>query len=970
MQIVEPLEDRIAPATFSFTDVDGDTVTITTSKGSDAALEDAAERDMGQLETLDFSNLTEFAGTSVKIAVTELGAMGDGLVNVGFIDATGIDLGTVEVAGDLGKLTVGDANHGNGSVKSVKVQSVGVFGTNTGAPDLNWLMLGSTSSFIVNTDVEGAKLEWNNPTANQKISVGSVWIGGNLAGGNAAGTGSIFVSGTGTGLAELKSLSIGGSLVGTGYERTGSVIVGTYDAGPYDPITSGKIGSVFVGKNLEGQNFDETGSIIATAGIGDVKVVGYLGGAMGDYSGSIYSNGSLGAVKIGGSLYGGGGTTSGTVYSETGIKSVSVSGGLSGGAGAISGSVFSDSGAIGSVSVGAYMGGGDGVYSGTIRGGGGLGNVFIGGEILGGVGGYSGSISVGGAQKIGTVTVNGSIEGGAGERSGFIEGHTIGAIAISGSLYGDDGMHSGAIIATNNIASLTIGGNVEGGAGFGSGRILTYNEANKASVKFITIGGSLIGGGATSAEMFSGSITVKGKIGTLAIGGGVTGGNGDYSGSISRYMVDGDTGGSLTIGKLTIGSTVWGGAGFRSAFVNAFASTTVIGGDILGGTGEESGRVFLQGTSKQISLLGGIVGDMGIRSGTLQFNTTGSLLVGVGGEGASVAGGAGFLAGAVLGDSVKSGTIISSVSGGSGEYTGLVEITTINMLTVGGNVDGGSASNTGRIVGTTIAGKLTVEGSLGGSNNYSRNGGVEFGNANSIEIGGGIYGGNNTGMTNISESGFVRVDGTLKSIIVGGDILGGRVDNATTDISLGGIRAGILGSVVVKGSVIGNDSGDHLQPVYITGQGNSALTKGKNLAISSVNIQGDVSGAWILGGYSTNSTAINGDGGTGGGNAQLGTITIGGGFDNSSIATGVSDNGGDWADGNNALLSKPAGSTLVASIAKIVINGPLSATMQNGIAAERILSLTLGSMNVPVAPGSQFFALGPGNVFDVEQIPA
>lgn len=315
---------------------------------------------------------------------------------------------------------------------------------------------------------------------------------------------------------------------------------------------------------------------------------------------------------------------------------------------------------------------------------------------------------------------------------------------------------------------------------------------------------------------------------------------------------------------------------------------------------------------------------------------------------------------------MKSGTIVGSVVGGTDIYTGIVNITTINTLTVGGDVSGGDTDHTGRIVGGAITGKLTVLGSLYGSSNVSRNGGVEFGNGNIIEIGGGIYGGGNTGMTNLWESGFVRVDGTLKGIIVGSDIQVGKVDNATTDYSLGGIRAGILGSVVVKGNVTGNDDGNHLQPVDITGEGNTTLTKGKNLAISNVNLQGNVSGTWILGGYRVDGTAING----GGGNAQLGTITIGGCFDNSSIATGVSDNGGGWASGNDVLLSKPTGSTLVASIAKIVINGPLSATMQNGIAAERILSLTLGSVNVPVPAGSQFFPLGPGNVFDVQQIPA
>lgn len=126
---------------------------------------------------------------------------------------------------------------------------------------------------------------------------------------------------------------------------------------------------------------------------------------------------------------------------------------------------------------------------------------------------------------------------------------------------------------------------------------------------------------------------MKGKIGTLAIGSGISGGDCDCSGSISHYVFDGDAAGSLTISKLTIGSSIWGGAGFRSAYVNAFASTAVIGDDIIGNTGGKSGRVFLQGSSKQISVLGGIAGNMRTRSGTLEFDNTGSLLVSAGGEG-------------------------------------------------------------------------------------------------------------------------------------------------------------------------------------------------------------------------------------------------------------------------------------------------------------------------------------------------
>src|SRR4030095_5729570 len=42
--MIEPLEDRVAPASLSFTDVDGDMVTVTTSGGLDVALDSIVSR--------------------------------------------------------------------------------------------------------------------------------------------------------------------------------------------------------------------------------------------------------------------------------------------------------------------------------------------------------------------------------------------------------------------------------------------------------------------------------------------------------------------------------------------------------------------------------------------------------------------------------------------------------------------------------------------------------------------------------------------------------------------------------------------------------------------------------------------------------------------------------------------------------------------------------------------------------------
>src|SRR5688572_8013361 len=90
---IETLESRIAPAAvFTFTDVDGDSAKIVTSKGTAFELE-AILRTMpsGQglaIQEIDFSsNAAVFEGTNLFVTVTKKGETGNGRVNIGYIDA-------------------------------------------------------------------------------------------------------------------------------------------------------------------------------------------------------------------------------------------------------------------------------------------------------------------------------------------------------------------------------------------------------------------------------------------------------------------------------------------------------------------------------------------------------------------------------------------------------------------------------------------------------------------------------------------------------------------------------------------------------------------------------------------------------------------------------------------------------------------------------------------------------------------
>src|SRR5262245_17622490 len=112
---LESMESRITPASASvtFTDRDGDLVTVTAKLPGAAVpplhafdLEFVPAGTKGQLKTLTLTD-PGFDGAKILFSVIRKPG-GDGLAHVGFIDAHTVDLDCVVVKGDLGKIMVGD----------------------------------------------------------------------------------------------------------------------------------------------------------------------------------------------------------------------------------------------------------------------------------------------------------------------------------------------------------------------------------------------------------------------------------------------------------------------------------------------------------------------------------------------------------------------------------------------------------------------------------------------------------------------------------------------------------------------------------------------------------------------------------------------------------------------------------------------------------------------------------------------
>jgi hypothetical protein len=540
---IEPLESRIAPAALTgrvltYTDTDGDRVTITFSKGSldqatftfDTGSVDGTTTAMQQLQLIDLHNVTDLDGTSIMTKVTRAGG-GDGLVNIGRIDATGHDLGSVTVKGDLGGIDCGDPTLTTMALKTLTVRSMGLHRlmTQGGTGDLHSTITGPLGALKVSGDVRGIRLMVNGGTDG---TVGSIFIGGSLIGDTDILPGSIYSAGG------MKTVTIQGSLVG----GTGSA------SGAFN--TGGTLNRMTIGGSIIGGSEFASGGIQAKA-IGTLRIGHDLIGGSGSQAGEIVATETIGSLFIGGSLHGGAGNSSGLVFtatSEGDIRSLKIVGSLVGGTGFASGQIQS-AGGITAVTIGHDLLGSSGSGSGVVNAlGGGLGRVTIGGDFVGGSASSAGGISA--TQDIGQVVVRGSLIGGSAQFTGRIaSGDVLGGVMIGGSVIGGAGQDSASIKGGTNdmttgdtfgLGPVKIGGDLVGGLGRDSARIAT-----DGALTSFTVRGSIIGVGSGSGQVISGGAMGPVKIGGDLRGGGIAPSGADLS--FSGY-IQGDRIASVTIG--------------------------------------------------------------------------------------------------------------------------------------------------------------------------------------------------------------------------------------------------------------------------------------------------------------------------------------------------------------------------------------------------------------------------------------
>jgi hypothetical protein len=568
------------------------------------------------------------------------------------------------------------------------------------------------------------------------------------------------------------------------------------------------------------------------------------------------------------------------------------------------------------------------------------------------------------AGKVGPVTIGGSLIGGDANLSGSIVGRDgLGLVKIAGSVTGGSGIASGAVMCVQDIAGVTIGGSLIGGPGFTSSVI--YSALGPTGA--VKIGGDIVGGTAP----LSGRVYGRTKLASVTVGGSLIGGSAHDSGQI---LSDGD------IGPVSVGRDVRGGTDHRCGYIDSAGKIGAIhiGGSLIGGSGGTCGSIFSLGETGPITIAHDMRGGTNFADGQI-FSGAKLLAITIGG---SLIGGAGDVSGMIFGAGIGAVKIAGNVLGGTGPGSALIECPgKLASVTIGGSLLAGPGSNSARIVSDDDMGPVNIAGDMQGEAIFSgfiecrgklasvtiggslrggsgRNSGVIFSknDMGPVKIGLDLVGGSVSGSSpQLDRSGFIETEaGRIVSVTIGGSVRAG-IDNTTFGGHLlrnAAIAAGNdftghdIGAITVGDSVVGSVGvTGNITRVAFTARGQAAPTATKDVAIGKLTIGGRAERMSVLAGYASNLNTING-------NAQIGTISIGGNLVASNLIAGVRDfNGDGFGNADDIIIGNLPNS--IAKIAGTAVGGVVIGTPASGdrfaIESHRIGSLTINGFTVPVA---------------------
>lgn len=733
--------------TVSYTDADGDIVTILFSKDIFTPSADTPENafmflpapgdptkfSLSRIYLPGLSNTPgSLSGLDITITAEQAGG-GDGRANVGHIDFANFDLGTVKIDGALGRITAGDNNLSTPGLAGLEVDSLGL--------------------------ADGSELpDFRRLTSEIKGSVGHLEILHDL---NKA---CFLVEGAGAGIA---SIHVGGNLIGGLNENSGSI------------HADGALGTVLIDGDLLGGFGSASARLSTDVDAGSISVGSLIGGE-GASSASISAN-RFGVVAVAGDLIGGTGHSSALLYSRAGAESITISGSMIGGSSGWSGSINAGT-VLESLTIIGDLTGGSGNYSGTAY----AEDIVTAstGDLYGGSGVSSGSVisTRGGLSLLSHGTQN----PGSGTNSGIFLGEipdlplTPGDGIAAAAVTVIDAMTGTFIDADGDLVTMTFNRAV-----FGPGSValdhafvfvpqtgspgqytlstidvtkLGLSVADLTGLSLSLIAGQSDGGDGlvnVSAILATGidldTVTVDGVLSSIVAGDhdlstsglkslvvdslGVADANAPMYVSAPDSAIRGSLdnldilhnlnraffqvyGAGSTIANVHVGGDIIGGIGRYGGAIYSQGTmgTVLVEGDLRGGIGPYSGSIFAQGKIESVTVNNIIGGGLSEFAGAISAGGIGSLLV----KG-DLKGGIGVSSGSIKSDAdVGSITVQGRLIGAATEYSGAIYVPArIDHLEIQGGTQGGAGEYSGAVHAFSI-GTATVPGDLhGGSSYYS-----------------------------------------------------------------------------------------------------------------------------------------------------------------------------------------------------------------------------------------------------------
>jgi hypothetical protein len=499
--------------------------------------------------------------------------------------------------------------------------------------------------------------------------------------------------------------------------------------------------------------------------------------------------------------------------------------------------------------------------------------------------------------RVGSLGANGTSSG-APDLQSHIRGsaaaiNVAGDVAQASIFLSDVSGHPG----TAGIGSLKIGGALTGGAANNSGEIFFTGNLAVATI------GSIVGGAGKVSGAILGDYNTLAKISSLTILGNVTGAAGDESAEIAASR----------IGVLTIAGDVTGAAGNGSGLIQSpEVGRVTIRGSLAGGGGANSGEIFGDTVSAVVigvNLAGGSagVGSGNGHSGTIESNSDiGSIRIG----------------GSIIG-----GDFVDSTHTGS--FSGAISVAgKIGSVTVGLDVMGGSGNSSGNIGANGVINRIAI---------------------------GRDFIGHDSSATMLFNSGYIQAE-RLPSIFIGHNFEAGSKNGAGVIDSCGAIRATAdIGTITIRGDLLGTTN----NPAIISAVGQSILltTATTDLVIRAVKVGGNVDRADILAGYGTDTSVLligdptNAD-------ASIGSVKVGGTLSATNIVAGVvPGTGGFFGDTNDVRISG-LGTTdrfeLISKISSVIVLGHTTGSTTPdsfGVVAQQIGMVNVHRVAVSLTPG-------------------